>query len=279
MMEFTTTQRERLAELGADESIPTDIFSSESERNRVFQEKENEWVRINRDRIDTLLNERREPILLSTIRLMEDWLKQEEGYTQVATPSIITGDMLSRMNIGEDSDLSRQVFWLGRNKCLRPMLAPNLYIMMRELKRISGQPVKIFECGSCFRKESQGSQHLNEFTMLNMVELAATEDGRQAEVLEAYARSAMKILGIEKYELVREESVVYKETIDVIVDGLEVASGAYGPMYLDGRWGIFDVWVGIGFGLERLAAARGGFKNIRRAGKSITYIDGSPLNI
>ncbi len=254
-------------------------FSTDTERNSCFQSAENEWVRINREHIDSLLNERREPILLSTIRLMEDWLKQEQGFTQVVTPSIITGDMLARMNINEDSDLAQQVFWLGRNKCLRPMLAPNLYVMMRELKRISGGPVKIFECGSCFRKESQGSQHLNEFTMLNMVELAATEEGRQGHTLEAYARSAMKMLGIDQYELVREESVVYKETIDILVDGLEVASGAYGPMYLDGRWGVFDVWVGIGFGLERLAAVRGGFKNIRRAGRSITYIDGSPLNI
>ena len=188
MKDFTTTQRERLAELGADESILEMTFSTEAERNRLFQTTENEWVQFNRDHIDSLLKERREPILLSTIRLMEDWLKQEQGFTQVATPSIITGDMLARMNINEDSDLSQQVFWLGRNKCLRPMLAPNLYVMMRELKRISGQPVKIFECGSCFRKESQGSQHLNEFTMLNMVELAATEEGRQADTLEAYAR-------------------------------------------------------------------------------------------
>lgn len=279
MKNFTTTQRERLAELGADELLLDMAFSTDTERNSCFQAAENEWVRINREHIDSLLNERREPILLSTIRLMEDWLKQEQGFTQVVTPSIITGDMLARMNINEDSDLAQQVFWLGRNKCLRPMLAPNLYVMMRELKRISGGPVKIFECGSCFRKESQGSQHLNEFTMLNMVELAATEEGRQGHTLEAYARSAMKMLGIDQYELVREESVVYKETIDILVDGLEVASGAYGPMYLDGRWGVFDVWVGIGFGLERLAAVRGGFKNIRRAGRSITYIDGSPLNI
>lgn len=279
MKNFTTTQRERLAELGADELLLDMSFSTDVERNSCFQSAENEWVRINREHIDSLLNERREPILLSTIRLMEDWLKQEQGFTQVVTPSIITGDMLARMNINEDSDLAQQVFWLGRNKCLRPMLAPNLYVMMRELKRISGGPVKIFECGSCFRKESQGSQHLNEFTMLNMVELAATEEGQQGRTLENYARSAMKMLGIDQYELVREESVVYKETIDILVDGLEVASGAYGPMYLDGRWGVFDVWVGIGFGLERLAAVRGGFKNIRRAGRSITYIDGSPLNI
>jgi phenylalanyl-tRNA synthetase alpha chain len=279
MIDFTTTQKERLAELGADEALLDRIFESEAQRNRFFQKTEKDWVQINRDHIDALLNQRREPILLSTIKCLEDWLKQEQGFTQVATPSIITGDMLNRMNISEDSDLSQQVFWLDRNKCLRPMLAPNLYVMMRELKRISGRPVKIFECGSCFRKESQGSQHLNEFTMLNMVELAATEEGQQVRTLEEYARGAMKVLGIDEYELVREESVVYKETIDVVVDGLEVASGAYGPMYLDGRWGVFDVWVGIGFGLERLAAVRGGFKNIRRAGRSITYIDGSPLNI
>ena len=279
MVLFTTTQKERLAELSADESLQQAEFENENARNAAFQQIEKGWVVKNRDNIWDLLHERHEPILLSTQHVLENWLKKTEAFTQVATPSIITGDMLKKMNINEDSDLSDQVFWLSGNKCLRPMLAPNLYVMMRELKRISGEPVKIFECGSCFRKESQGSQHLNEFTMLNLVELGATEDGNQAEKLEYYAREAMRVLGIDKYELVREESVVYKETIDIIVDGMEVASGAYGPMYLDGRWGVFDVWVGIGFGIERLALVLGGFKNIRRTGKSITYIDGSPLNI
>lgn len=265
--------------MSAEDSIRDKEFENESDRNVFFQKIEREYVQINRDNIWELLHQRHEPILLSTQHLMEDWLKDREEFTQVSTPSIITGDMLKKMNINEDSDLSDQVFWLGGNKCLRPMLAPNLYVMMRELKRISAEPVKIFECGSCFRKESQGSQHLNEFTMLNMVELGATQDGKQAEKLEYYAREAMKTLGIDQYELVREPSVVYKETIDILVDGVEVASGAYGPMYLDGRWGVFDVWVGIGFGIERLALVKGGFQNIRRAGKSITYIDGSPLNI
>ncbi|NCB41785.1 MAG: pyrrolysine--tRNA(Pyl) ligase large subunit [Clostridia bacterium] len=279
MVSFTTTQKERLAELSADESLSNLEFETERERNLFFQNAEKEWVKKSRENIWDLLHEKHEPILLTTQRLLENWLKEKEKFTQVSTPSIITGDMLKKMNINEDSDLLDQVFWLGNNKCLRPMLAPNLYVMMRELKRISGEPVKIFECGSCFRKESQGAQHLNEFTMLNMVELAATEEGKQAETLEYYAHEAMKAVGIDRYELIREESVVYKETIDIVVDGLEVASGAYGPMYLDGRWGVFDVWVGIGFGVERLAAIMGGFKNIRRTGKSITYINGVPLNI
>ena len=279
MVSFTTTQRERLAELSADESLSELEFETERERNLFFQNTEKEWVKRSRENIWDLLHEKHEPILLTTQRLLESWLKDKENFTQVTTPSIITGDMLKKMNINEDNDLLEQVFWLGNNKCLRPMLAPNLYVMMRELKRISGEPVKIFECGSCFRKESQGAQHLNEFTMLNMVELAATEEGKQSETIEYYAHEAMKGLGIDKYDLVREESVVYKETIDIVVDGLEVASGAYGPMYLDGRWGVFDVWVGIGFGVERLAAIMGGFKNIRRTGKSITYINGAPLNI
>src|SRR5665647_2284786 len=147
MVKFTTTQKERLAELSADESLQMLEFENEKERNPFFQKTEKEWVIKNRDNIWDLLHERHEPRLLTIQHKLEDWLKTEQTFTQVTTPSIITGDMLKKMNINDDSDLSDQVFWLGGNKCLRPMLAPNLYIMMRELKRISAEPVKIFECG------------------------------------------------------------------------------------------------------------------------------------
>jgi len=58
-----------------------------------------------------------------------------------------------------------------------------------------------------------------------------------------------------------------------------LASGAYGPHFLDSRWGVFDPWVGIGFGIERIAMKIGKYQTIKRVGKSIAYIDGSPLNL
>ena len=197
------------------------------------------------------------------------------------TPTIITKDMLAKMTIDEFHHLSEQVFWLDKKRCLRPMLAPNLYVVMRELHRITGEPVKIFERGSCFRKESQGAQHMNEFTMLNCVELAAIEDGNQMEEMKRLAHCAMKALEVpeDEYEFVIEESTVYGSTLDIEINGMEVASGSYGPHFLDAQWGVFDTWVGIGFGIERLTMALNKSKTIKRYGGSIAFIDGQPLNV
>ena len=119
MPSFTTTQKERLSELAADESLLDLEFQTEQERNLFFQNEEKIWVKKNRENIWDLLHEKHEPILLTTQRLLEDWLKEKEKFTQVVTPSIITREMLNKMNINEDGDLLDQVFWLDNNKCLR----------------------------------------------------------------------------------------------------------------------------------------------------------------
>ena len=89
----------------------------------------------------------------------------------------------------------------------------------------------------------------------------------------------MAAAGIADYELVRTESEVYGEMIDVEVGGAEVCSAGLGPHPLDGNWGIVEPWVGLGFGLERLIMAREGYPNIERAGRSLSYVDGVRLNI
>ena len=93
-------------------------------------------------------------------------LATESDFQDQYMMAMITKQMLADMTIDEDNKLYDQVFWIDRKKCLRPMLAPNLYVVMRELKRITNGPVKIYEIGSCFRKESQGAKHINEFTMM-----------------------------------------------------------------------------------------------------------------
>ena len=96
--------------------------------------------------------------------------------------------------------------------------------------------------------------------------------------LEALAGLVMKASGIEAYELVVKPSEVYGDTVDV-VSGVEVGSAAMGPHRLDASWGIFDTWVGIGFGVERLAMVREGFSSIQRVSRSLEYLDGVRLNI
>ena len=280
MVKFTVTQAERIGELnGTAEDINME-FETTEERDQAFRKMEKEMVRESRKKIKELLDHKHITGSVEVGRTLEQWL-MGEGNTKVVTPTIITRDMLAKMTIDEFHHLSEQVFWLDKKRCLRPMLAPNLYVVMRELKRITNEPVKIFEIGSCFRKESQGAQHMNEFTMLNCVELAAVKDGDQVEEMKRLAHKSMEALGVseEEYELVVEESTVYGSTVDIEINGMEVASGSYGPHFLDAQWGVFDTWVGIGFGIERLTMALNKSKTIKRYGKSITFIDGQPLNI
>jgi phenylalanyl-tRNA synthetase alpha chain len=157
------------------------------------------------------------------------------------------------------------------------MLAPSLYTLLKKMIRLWKKPIRIFEVGPCFRKESRGGQHSNEFTMLNLVELGLPEQERQ-DRLEAFVDVVMKASGIGTYRLVVKPSEVYGDTIDV-VSGLEVGSAAMGPHRLDAPWGIFDAWVGVGFGLERLAMVREGFQNIQRVSRSLEYLDGVRLNL
>lgn len=276
---FTITQIERLTELSLDDETIEMCFENNLERDNNFKKIELAAVRAGRAKIKKLLTEKHMPDSIEIQHLLENWLINEEGFTQVNTPIIISKQMLDKMTITSDHHLSEQVFWLSSSKCLRPMLAPNLYVVMRELHRITSEPVKIFEIGSCFRKESQGAQHMNEFTMLNFVELASVPDGKQMERLQYMAAAAMKAVGINDYEFEIEGSTVYGETLDVVVNGVEVASGSYGPHALDANWRVTDTWVGIGFGIERLALVKEGYKTIKRVGKSIAFIDGIPLNI
>lgn len=279
METYSTTQKQRLIELNADSSITEQLFDSVDERNTCFKQTEKKLIRENKQKLQKLMEEEHIPLTLRIEDTLEQWLTQSEGFTRVATPVIIGADKIRKMNIENDNHLREQIFWIDAKKCLRPMLAPNLYEVMRDLHRITGKPVKIFEAGSCFRKESQGAQHMNEFTMLNFVELDSVRDGQQMDRLEELARGAMKALEIDDYELVRESSGVYIETLDIEVNGVEIASGAYGPHPLDANWGIFEPWVGIGFGLERIAMVKGGYQTIKRAGKSISYVNGIPLKL
>ncbi|MEA4922482.1 MAG: pyrrolysine--tRNA(Pyl) ligase large subunit [Eubacteriaceae bacterium] len=276
---FTVTQLQRLAELNGDTGCGEMEFADAGTRNKAFMNMEKELTEENRKALSSFLGSGHITAAVKAENDLTGWLTDEEGFSKVSTPIMIPGEYLDRMTITKDHALREQVFWVGKNKCMRPMLAPNLYIVMRELHKITGGPVKIFECGSCFRKESQGAMHMNEFTMLNLVELAGTEEGKQSERLEGFAHDAMKAVGIDKYDIVKEKSEVYGETLDIVADGVEIASGAYGPMALDAPWGIFDVWVGIGLGIERIAMIKGEYKNIKRVGKSTTFVDGIPLKL
>lgn len=277
MIAWTAVQKQRLQELGADETQITVTFQSTEERNRAFQSIEQELVSRGMELLSHYRSTAKRPALTSLEISLANALTAA-GFSQVATPILLSKGLLAKMTITAEHPLFKQVFWLDDRKCLRPMLAPNLYYLLKDLLRLWSHPVSIFEIGPCFRKDTQGGKHQQEFTMLNLVEMGLPPDHCSARLKELGAL-VLKTAGIDHYQVETEKSEVYGETIDLLKDDLELGSGAMGPHPLDANWGITVPWVGIGFGLERLVMAKEGYSNIQRAGRSLTYLSGIRLNI
>lgn len=274
---LSATQVQRLRELGGASQLADATFADAGERDTAFRAAEDELVRAGRRHLKDLKGGAVAPRLLELEAALREALGAA-GFVPMVTPLIIAAESLTKMGIEHGHPLREQVFWLEDGRCLRPMLAPNLYTMLRRLGRMWGRPFGIYEIGPCFRRDSKGSSHLNEFTMLNLVELGTPEE-RCRERMTELAAVVMDAAGVKTYDLVRTESEVYGQMIDVEVGGVEVCSAGMGPHPLDGNWGVMDPWVGLGFGLERLIMVREGFPNIERAGRSLSYFDGVRLNI
>jgi phenylalanyl-tRNA synthetase alpha chain len=276
---WTAIQQTRLRELAADDGDLESRFDDVAARDRAFQQLEKKLVKVERHKLQQLRDVHRRPRLCRLESRLTDILIQND-FVQVTTPTILSKGLLNKMSIDDTHPLTSQIFWLDKDKCLRPMLAPHLYFVLQDLLRIWEKPVRIFEIGSCFRKESHGARHSNEFTMLNLVEMGLAEETRQQR-LEELAALVTQAAGVEDYIIQSESSAVYGETIDIL-DGrnrLELGSAAMGPHVLDRAWQITDAWVGIGFGLERLLMVAEGSQSLGKMGKSLAYLDGIRLNI
>jgi len=270
---FTETQKQRILDLGGEALDST--FPNVAERQRKFDEIERDLVKKNKEGLLRFLTLARKPVLREIERDLTDTLVKA-GFTEVVTPTIIPREFITRMGITESHSLWNQICWIDSRRCLRPMLAPNLYHMMRELRRISA-PVSIFEVGSCFRKESRGREHTEEFTMLNAVELAPIKSTSQR--LKEIVDLSLSAVGLTDYHFQRAESEVYGETIDVMANDIELASGATGPHKLDGNWRVIDPWAGVGFGLERLAMVKRSCKTLGHVSRSFGHLDGFSMSV
>jgi len=273
---FTVTQLQRLRELGMAAAAER-RYPSAAERDAGFKQLEHELTGAGRRRLEEVRRGRRRPVLAELESALATALA-DAGFVQVLTPHIIAGEALEKMGIPRSGQLAEHVYWIDGGRCLRPMLAPNLYTLLRRFGRIWSRPFGIFEIGACFRRDSQGGRHLDEFTMLNLVELGTPLDERRAR-LEALAALVLSAARLRSYEFATVESSVYGDTLDIMASGIEVCSAAMGPHALDDAWGITEPWVGLGFGLERLLMARDGHANIERVGPSLSYFDGVRLNL
>jgi phenylalanyl-tRNA synthetase alpha chain len=170
---WSDIQRERLRALGAVAAT----IEAQFEKELVTEQKRR-------------LQELRDGARRTKLSLLESRLTGalvDNGFVQVATPIIMSKGHLARMSIDEGHPLSSQVFWLDDKTCLRPMLAPHLYYVLKDLLRLWEKPVRIFEVGSCFRKESSGARHSTEFTMLNLVEMGLELESRESRLKELAA--------------------------------------------------------------------------------------------
>lgn len=272
---FTVTQKQRLIELDVSGELAELEFDTTEERDYSFKKINEELVLINKRRLQRLCDETHRPAIRNLESVLVKALN-EAGFVEVITPTTLAKGMLEKMGINKEHPLWEQVYWVDEHSCLRPMLAPNLYYLLGRMARGWPKPVRIFEIGQCFRKESKGSKHLSEFTMLNLVEMEI--NGNPQTRLSEMAEMVMNSVGLD-YRLDAEVSEVYGNTTDVMVGDLEIASGAVGPHPLDKNWNISENWAGLGFGLERLVMIKEDFQNIRRAGRSLMYLDGARLNI
>ena len=272
---FTVSQLQRLKELGVSEEELERTFSSTHLRDESFRRMATLQGREGRSRLARLREDVRRP----GIRVLEDSLStaiRALGYTEVSTPIIISREFIERMNIFHGDKLWDQIFWIEYDRALRPMLAPNLYHMFVKLQRLWEKPIKIFEVGPCFRRESSGTHHLEEFTMLNMVVFGPEEE--PMDCLRRMIKEVFDPLALE-YETVEETAEVYGTTMDVVSGGMEIASGAVGPHVLDENWDVMDPWAGLGIGIERLLSLKEGYSSLKKAGRSLRYLDGVRLHL
>lgn len=269
---FTEPQIQHLMEYG-DEDLSSMEFEDSASRDKEFSRRMSATRSANDRGIRDIIAEPRNDMTDLQNGIREKL--RSRGFIEVHTPIFVSTSALAKMTITPEHPLYKQVFFIDSKRALRPMHAMNLYTVMRRLRDHTDGPVRIFEIGSCFRKESKSSTHLEEFTMLNLVELGP--EGDPMEGLRTYIDDIMSVVGVD-YTTSREESDVYVETLDVEVGGVEVASGAVGPHKLDPAHDIHEPWVGVGFGLERLLMLKNGRSNARKTGNSLTYLNGYKMD-
>ena len=129
MVSWTETQMRRLQELDASASDLNQHFENAAAREQAFQEIEKKQVAECRQRLNTFREIHLRPGLCRLEARLADLLTKH-GFVQVATPIMMSRGLLQKMSIDAGHPLNSQIYWLDKNKCLRPMLAPHLYYVL-----------------------------------------------------------------------------------------------------------------------------------------------------
>ena len=267
---FSPSQKKRLEAL----MVADEYDLEKSESLPEFEELEAELLTRRKKELCEIYENSREHMLAKLERDISAFLISK-GFIEIKSSLLIPEEYIIRMGIDKDLELSKQIFRTDDGKCLRPMLAPVLYNYLHRFDKILPDPVKIFEIGPCYRKESDGSSHLEEFTMVNFCQMG---DGSTRENLIQLIDEFLTYLEI-SYEIEGDECMVYGATVDVMHGDMELSSAVVGPIPMDIDWGVNKPWIGAGFGLERLLKAKYNFKNIKRGSRSEFYYNGIYTNL
>ena len=239
-----------------------------------FKELESLLIERRKEEVRKIYATSREDMLAELERDISQFLRAR-GFMEIKSSVLIPEEYLLKMGIDVNEDGDYKVFKTTGGMYLRPMLAPVLYNYLRRFDRILPDPVKIFEIGTCYRRESDGGTHLEEFTMVNFCQMGK---GATKEEIMSLITDFLNHLGI-SFEFEGDECKVYGDTIDVMHGDMELSSAVVGPVPMDIDWGINKPWIGAGFGLERLLMAKHGFRNVKRGSRSELYYNGIYINL
>ncbi|MDR9756843.1 MAG: hypothetical protein RJR35_08955 [Thermoanaerobacterales bacterium] len=115
---WTATQKQRLIELNADETLHDCVFPDTVAREKRFKQLERELVKTNKEQLLALKNTTFRPLLCQLESKLVDRLTQE-GFVQVVTPILLSRGMLNKMTITSEHPLVKQVFGLIKiNVCV-----------------------------------------------------------------------------------------------------------------------------------------------------------------
>ncbi|MCL2142145.1 MAG: pyrrolysine--tRNA(Pyl) ligase [Methanimicrococcus sp.] len=269
-VKYSPSQKKRLESL-----LISDEFDLENDDSLPsFEELESLLVTRRKQELCDIYANSREHMLAKLERDISAFLISK-GFIEIKSSILIPEEYIIKMGIDKDIELSKQIFRTDGGMCLRPMLAPVLYNYLHRFDKILPDPIKIFEIGPCYRKESDGSSHLEEFTMVNFCHMG---QGVNRENLISLLDEFLTFLGID-YTIEGDECMVYGATVDVMHGDMELSSAVIGPIPMDMDWGVNKPWMGAGFGLERLLKARHKFKNIKRGSRSEYYYNGIYTNL
>ena len=128
---WSVSQEQRLRELNAAPAEQEMQFPNVAKRDETFHKIVAGLVSRSRQQLQKVKDLKLQPKLYALESALVDLLIKI-GFIQVVIPIIITRDSLEKMALGESHALFNQIFWLSKKKCLRPMLAPNLYFLLKD---------------------------------------------------------------------------------------------------------------------------------------------------